>query len=338
MYLKKRYGFVATVRWSIWGFGIGLSSSAVALLLYEVAGFTWVALPWQPVSLVGIALAFYLGFKNNSSYDRVWEARTIWGGIVNDSRAFGAMIMTYASNLFTTTPVPENEIRKIKKEIIYRHIAWLTALRFQLRTPRPWEHVNENLNRNFKNLQIPEFKSDACKEVSEFLSPDEMMRLNSKSNEAAQILFFQSETLQKIREKGLLDDFRHMELQNVVNRLIEGQGKSERIKNFPFPRQYASATYYLVIIFSIMLPFSMLREFTQIGEHFVWLTIPFTAFVSWVFVLMEMIGDYSENPFEGTYNDVPITSISRSIEIDLREMLGEENIPKPVQPVDDFLL
>lgn len=69
-----------------------------------------------------------------------------------------------------------------------------------------------------------------------------------------------------------------------------------------------------------------------------WLTVPFSALIIWVFFLMELIGDFSENPFEGTYNDVPITSISRAIEIDLREMLGETNIPAPLKAENGFLM
>ena len=338
MYIRKRYGFWTTVKWSRRGLVLGLVFGTIAVLLYDVASLQWVAIPWQPVSLVGIALAFYLGFKNNSSYDRLWESRKIWGGIVNDSRSFGVMVMNYISSLHATTPASDDDLGHIRQSILYRHVSWLTALRFQLRTPRPWEHTNENLNVNFKNLTIPEYNSEMKREVSTFLNTDDMAYLEGKSNWATQILTLQSNELAAIRQKGLIDDFRHMEMQNMITRMFEGQGKSERIKTFPFPRQYASTTFYFVLIFALLLPFALLREFAGLGEHFVWLSIPFTAIASWVFVLMEMIGDYSENPFEGTYNDVPITSISRTIEIDLREMLGETDVPKPVQPVDDFLL
>ena len=338
MYIKKRYGILPTVKWSRSGLIMGSLSGTAAVILYDLAGLHWVAIPWQPVSLIGIALAFYLGFKNNSSYDRTWEARKIWGGIVNDSRSFGAMVVNYISNLHATTPAPDEEIRVIKRKFIFNHLAWLTALRFQLRMPRPWEHINENLNRNFKNLQIPEFKSEMKKELSEFLDAEEISQLEGKTNVAAQLLFLQSRILNTIRQKGLIDDFRHMEMQNMITRMFEGQGKSERIKNFPFPRQYASATHHLVIMFSILLPFTLLEEFTVLGSYFIWLTVPFNALASWVFLLMELIGDYSENPFEGTYNDIPITSISRAIEIDLKELLEEKDIPAPVTPVDDFLL
>ena len=88
----------------------------------------------------------------------------------------------------------------------------------------------------------------------------------------------------------------------------------------------------------ILIPFALLTEFASLGAHLVWLTVPFSAMITWVFILMEMIGDYSENPFEGTYNDVPISALSRTIEIDLKEMLGEKNIPVPMQAVEGMLM
>ncbi|MCE7921715.1 MAG: hypothetical protein DYG98_01545 [Haliscomenobacteraceae bacterium CHB4] len=144
--------------------------------------------------------------------------------------------------------------------------------------------------------------------------------------------------LQYLRERGLIDDFRHMELQKFVSMMYDEQGKSERIKNFPFPRQYATIPLLLIKFMSVLLPFALVAEFEKAGPFYVWMAVPFNGIVTWVFILMEMIGDYSENPFEGTYNDVPISNISRTIEIDLKEMLGEKDIPAPTQPVDGMLM
>jgi putative membrane protein len=129
-----------------------------------------------------------------------------------------------------------------------------------------------------------------------------------------------------------------MEFHKLISEFYADQGASERIKNFPFPRQYASTAWWLGIIFAILVPFGLLNVFHDQASHTVWLTVPFSALIIWSFFLMEMIGDYSENPFEGTYNDVPITSISRAIEIDLREMINETNIPKAIQAENGFLM
>lgn len=137
---------------------------------------------------------------------------------------------------------------------------------------------------------------------------------------------------------GLLDDLRHVEMQNMLKDFFEQQGKCERIKNFPYPRQFATLNLYFVRLFIILVPFGMLKEFEKIGENYIWLTIPFSALVCWVFNTMEKIGEVTENPFEGTANDVPISAISRTIEIDLREMLGETDLPPKIEPVHDILM
>ena len=104
-------------------------------------------LDWLPLSVIGTAVAFYVGFKNNQSYDRLWEARKIWGGIVNDSRTWGMMVDGYVSNLFTSNKMSEEEIHKIKEELIYRHLAWIYQHRRQLLVPTSWEHIGQDTKR-----------------------------------------------------------------------------------------------------------------------------------------------------------------------------------------------
>jgi putative membrane protein len=154
--------------------------------------------------------------------------------------------------------------------------------------------------------------------------------------------------LRRLKERGLLWEFSFLELENVLEELFTLQGKSERIKNFPYPRHFASLNHYFVWIFVLLLPFGIVPQFAEIGleadkyfpvigHHFVWLSIPFCVVVSWVFHTMERIGRTGENPFEGTANDVPISTISRGIEIDLRQNLDEspEQIPAQFEMVKD---
>ena len=91
-------------------------------------------------------------------------------------------------------------------------------------------------------------------------------------------------------------------------------------------------------IFILLLPFGMLGEFAKMGHHMQWLAIPFCVLISWVFITMEQIGDNSEDPFEGFVNDVPMTALCRTIEIDLREMLGETDLPDKVQAQNGILM
>jgi putative membrane protein len=307
--------------------------------MYRCLGWKWVQIPWLPMGLIGTALAFYIGFKNNASYDRTWEARKIWGGIVNDSRAFAAMSLSYISNLHRPEPLPDTTLEQLRKSMIYRHLAWVNALRFQMHQPREWEHDNRRFKEHFRmNKDTPQTAEELQDLLSQLLPAEELHLLKTVSNKATHILKLQSTALAAIRQDKLIDDLRHMELQRLISSLYDQQGKTERIKNFPFPRQYASTGINLIKLFTFVLPFGLLKTFDDMGPYLVWLTIPFSAVVNWVFVLMEMIGDFSENPFEGSYNDVPIVSISRNIEIDLREMLQEVNIPGPVTPVEGFLM
>src|SRR6218665_1670328 len=117
------------------------SYMVIVSLQYKVLGWHWISIPWLPVSLVGTAVAFYVGFKNNQSYDRVWEARKIWGGIVNSSRSWGMMVNSFVRNN-ETTQYSVQELQRIKEQLVYRHIAWLYILREQLLVPTQWEHVS----------------------------------------------------------------------------------------------------------------------------------------------------------------------------------------------------
>ena len=171
-----------------------------------------------------------------------------------------------------------------------------------------------------------------------FIPEKEFEAYKLKSNISTQILLTQSKRLQELKNKGYIEDFRHMELYRLIQSFYEDQGKSERIKNFPFPRQYASVALWMTWVFAALIPFGMLQAFKDMGDSMLWLNILFSALIIWVFFLMEKIGDYSENPFEGTYNDVPITSIARAIEIDLREMINDDNIPPAFKSENGFLM
>ncbi|MFY0644318.1 MAG: hypothetical protein JXR19_07610 [Bacteroidia bacterium] len=302
-------------------------------------------IPWLPVSVIGTAVAFYVGFKNNQAYDRMWEARKIWGGIVNDSRSWGMMVDGFITNHFTENKRSSDEINGIKKRLIYRHIAWLYAHRSQLLISTPWEHINQGgqtakyarfYQRRFGiGLLDDEITST---ELHHYLPKDEHDRLVGNVNTATQIINEQSRDLTQLREQGLIEDFRHIEMIEVLRTLYALQGKNERIKKFPLPRQYANISRYFVAIFIILLPFSMIPELIKAGEWGIWLSIPITALIGWIYVMMEIVGDYTENPFQGMANDIPMMSLCRTIEIDLKEMLNEKDLPSPIEGKNGILM
>jgi putative membrane protein len=344
MLTKSKYSVKEMILWTRWEIlGFFIYAIIVALLYYQ-AGYTFLKVPWTPVAVVGTAVAFIVGFQNNSAYGRIWEARKIWGGIVNASRTWGMKIQDMISAEHEEHSVSKKELKAIRKTLVHRHIAWLTALRHAMRQPRKWEVLAEHqTNREWsKMIHIPEKVTSLKDDLLVYLDPQELEYSISKGNRSTTILFLQSAHLRKLKERGLLWEFSFLELENLLQELFTLQGQSERIKNFPYPRQYASLSIYFVWIFLILLPLAIIPEFDKIGESlsesfpvigsfFLWAGVPFCAQISWMFHTMERIGRVGENPFEGSPNDVPISTISRGIEIDLRQQLNEEAILIPGQ-------
>ena len=338
MYIKRSFNlsliYFFTWRILLYSFLVSLA----VLLMYDVLGWRWVAIPWLPVSLIGTAVSFYVGFKNSQSYDRLWEARKIWGGITNTSRAFATAVRAFVTNESADAPVSEAHLNQEKKILIYRHIAWLYALKHLMWQRTAWEHQS-NTNTWYRRYFEKEFAVGSWEdELRPYLSANELQWLTGKKNAAVQLLDCQSQHLARLRKEGMLEDLRQMELQKLITDLLAEQGRSERIKNFPFPRHFATTSMIFIGIFTFLLPFGLVNEFARMGDNFIWLLIPSSMIVSWVFGSMELNGDYSENPFEGLVNDVPIFTIIRNIEIDLKDMLGESELPEKVQPVHDVLL
>lgn len=344
MIVTKSISIWKLLRWSghhiVWLLG----GSAVLALAYrfEIINFN---IPWLPISVIGTAVAFYVGFKNNSAYDRMWEARKIWGAIVNSSRAWGMYVDGFVNNQFAKQAKTDDELHGIKERLIYRHIAWLYALRSQLLVVTTWEHANQSglIGKTAKYYQekfgVGLVADEVTKtELKHYLPPQEHDRLVANVNTATQIINEQSRELSDLRAAGLIDDFRHMEMSKALYDFYVHQGKCERIKKFPLPRQYANISRYFVGIFVFLLPFSMIPELMKLGEWGFWTSILITALIGWVYVMMEVTGDYSENPFQGMANDIPMLSLCRVIEIDLREMLGEKDLPPGIQAKGGVLM
>jgi len=328
MYVNRHYHIWSTIRWSKKPLINALFYSAAVIVLYEITGIPF-SLPWQPISVIGIAVAFYLGFKNNSSYDRAWEARKIWGSIINDSRSLAIGILS----------LPNSEVSmERKKDFIFRHLAWVISLKHSMRKMKSWEHGAKVENLIFTPYYQEEGMRGLGPELEKYISSEQIEKLKSFTNIPFQLMKTQSLELKKLEETGGITEYKHVWLQQLMSKLTDSQGMSERIKNFPFPRQYASTGLFINYIFCALIPFGLLDIFTQSSMLHYWLTVPFSTIIIWIFFLVDRIGDYSENPFEGAYNDVPISSITRVIEIDLLEMLEEKDIPQPYPVENGFLM
>ena len=337
MYTAKRIPFriIASFAWRSVLFFVLYSFGVCAL--YVWAGWTFLAVPFVPIATIGTAVAFYVGFKNNSSYERLWEGRRIWGGLVNASRSWGIMVTDYVNNLNAQVCYPPSELYRIQQLLIYRHIAYLNALRLQLRKQPIWQE-DLNVGINLVEKQKIHEPGPMAKELSMFLHDDEVDALVDHNNPATQIIKHQSAHLRELRAAGLISEFYHSDMVKTLSEFYNQQGAAERIKTFPFPRQYAYFSNLFVSLFLGMLPFGLLTEMSKAGEAYLWMTVPFYTLIAWVFFTMEIVGDTSENPFENSINDVPMTAICRNIEIDLREMLGETDLPQRIQAVDNILM
>lgn len=345
MFINKNISFKSYMLFTGWHIIWITTWAAFITLLYKYTDLKLFVVSWVPISVIGTAVAFYVGFKNNQAYDRLWEARKIWGGIVNNSRTWGTVVRAYITNQFTSETYSEDDLRVIHKKIIYRHIAWIYTLRSQLLIPTSWEHINQSkaiakqTKRRMNAYGLGLLNDDYTeKELKAFLPVDEHDRLINYKNTATQIIDQQAQDLVELRKLSVIEDFRHMEMQNVLNEFYTLQGKCERIKKFPLPRQYGASSAILVGVFIFLLPFGMASEFLELGNYGVFLSILLSGLVGWVYMLMELVGDYSENPFEGLGNDIPMLSLCRTIEIDLREMLGETDLPKPIEPNNGVLM
>ncbi len=318
---------------------LGIITAWVALNYF--LDLAWLQIPWTPLALIGTAVAFVIGFQNNAAYGRIWEARQIWGGIVNTSRTFGMMIQDMVNNEYADAPLSDDELNAEIKTLTYRHIAWMTALRHSMRAPKQWENAARHKTNQELGMVPPELNSTLQADINDYISASDFDYIMSKDNKQTAILYLQSHHLKQLKQKGVIWEFSFLELEGTLQELLTHQGKSERIKNFPYPRQFATLNHLFMWVFVLLLPMALVPEFAEIGTKmiaqnptignlFIWFSIPFYVLVAWIFHTMERIGRTGENPFEGTVNDVPISTIARGIEIDLRQNLGEnkEEIPK----------
>lgn len=345
MYVQRRFSFKAVLIWTKRELIFFTIFSTLVTVLYEILNIKWLQVPLAPVALVGTAVAFMVGFQNNAAYDRIWEARKIWGGIVNTSRSF---IITLKDSFYIHRSEATKDESEALKIITNRHIAWLTALRYAMRTKKNWEASYEKMqaNGNFQ-YNVPEFDGPLDEALKPYLSAEEFVYVMSIDNKPNAIISLQSKHLRKLTDEKKLWDFSLLNLQQMLQELTALQGKSERIKNFPYPKQYGSIGFHFVHIFMWLLPMAIIPAFAlmgmeiaksneMIGTYFVWFNIPFTVIVIWVFNTMLRIGLAGENPFEGSPNDVPISNISRGITRDILQIIETEpgEIPPPFDNIN----
>ncbi|MEW5852619.1 MAG: bestrophin family ion channel [Myxococcota bacterium] len=292
-----------------YGWKVLATSTLAALALayaYHVLGWQHLRIPFSAVGALSTALAIFLAFRNNTSYDRWWEARKLWGQLINSSRSFARQVTT-----LLTVPaggaLSSEELRGVQRELVHRQIAFAHALRFHLR----------------KQPQLLD-------EISALLSREELARAKTSRNVPAYLLQRQGERLAELSRQGLMNHHVLLALDRTLTELANVQGGCERIKNTPLPRQYDFYPRVFVYLYTVFLPFGLVAEMG-------WLTPVVSVPISFLFKALEGVGAVNEDPFENRIQDTPLTALCRTIEVNLREVLGETDLPPALEPVDGYL-
>lgn len=270
--------------------------------VYKVLHWTWIGLSDLPLGLYGSVIGLIVGFRNNTAFARWWEARILWGSIVNNTRSLGRQVCAMVDSASRT--VPESEaaaVGELQRRLIYLQIAFVHALRQALRG------------------------LDAREELTRLLEPEDLEMIARAPNVPLAIQMKTADLLREARDRRWIHAMEWQAMDRNVDDLADAQGGAERIKNTPIPKQYDYFPMLFVRAYCVLLPCGMV-------SHLGWLTPVGSTLVGFMFLALEKIGRDLENPFENTIFDVPMTSICRNIEITLRHMLGEKELPDPVRP------
>ena len=252
--------------------------------------------PSLPLTLFGTALALFLGFRDNSAYQRWWEGRVLWGAMINASRS-----LARASRNYLHAP----EANDLRRTIVLRHIAYVHALRCQLRR-QPHDG-----------------------EVLRFLSRGEAEPALARSNTANGLLDGTGRRIEDARQAGWIDSIQQTSFERVLVDIANAQGGMERLKNTPLPNQYRFFPTLFTHLFCVLLPIGLVETLgyaTPLGSTIAGL----------MFLAVLQIGDDLVDPFADTVHDVPLTAMCRTIEIDLLQALGDP-APEPLKPVKGVL-
>ena len=339
MHLGRRYKVSEFFAWTGWEAGTLVVWSLLVTALLQISRWDFLTIPVPILTIVGSALAIVLAFKNQQCYARFNEALSTAGQITTNS-------LILANRLTSALGKPDDaQSGAILKDIFYRHFAWLTALRFFLRESRAWENTFERGNARFlAKLPTPESQSNVNDELKKHLSESEFQKVIAhQGDKEALILHWQYDAMRDLCDRKLISEPLLIMVINALDDLARVQGALKRMKNYPYARNHYSIALMLVAAFVVIVPFSLfpyaqdLGKSAGIGHWTAWLNVPFSAAVGWLFVSLEKVGENSSNPFEGGSNDVPISSIARRVEIEMRVMLGEQTDLKPIEAKDNIL-
>ena len=236
-----------------------------------------------PFTIFGIALALFLGFRNNASYDRFWEGRKLWGALLNDTRSLARQALT-----LTGYDPKSKEVAGFVDMLI----AFTYCLKHQLRKTDPAGDIQERL---------PAELADTLKEAR--FKPVILMREMGV-------------WIKQARERDLIDPICQVAMDENLNKLSDIVGGCERIVSTPIPYTYQVLLHRTVYLYCFLLPFGLV-------DSLGWITPFITVFIAYTFVAFEAIADELEDPFGTEPNDLPLNAMSRMIETTLLETVGK---------------
>jgi putative membrane protein len=293
------------------------SVAVVAVLLKKEFGIV-LNIPTTVVTILSAALSIYLGFRSNNAYDRWWEARTIWGAVINYSRSWSRQVQTF---IHPNNLINQEQTDKFKQELIYRHIAFVNALRVFLRGGQSVAH--EQTKELFTT-------SNTIADIEPFISEAEFELVKKADNPPNMLLDIQGRKLEWALREGLISDYRLVHLDQTLVEFNNVQGRSERIKNTAFPRSYSYFQRVFVWTHGLILPFAYVKFLN-------WSAVPVAFLLNYVFLAIDFVGSRTEDPFENRYDDVPLTAICKTIERNLKESLGEKELPEKEKLIEGIL-
>jgi putative membrane protein len=312
MIVQRHLNFLKTLPYVHVELVIGAVVSVIVYLVYDVGNVTQFSIPNVLPTLLGSALAIFLAFRNTASYARWGEAAQAWSSIASNSRVLARVIITFVQAHNHTPTYNDEFAQTYKREMVYRQIAWVNALRLHLRGESKWEILQP------------------------FLSENEWNIVMTKQNKPLALLLLQGHGIYDAMRNGTLQGFDSMQMEVCMGQFTAIQAQCERIKSIPIPRHYRFFTRLFVWFFIVVVPFCFVQPFAATSRT--WVIIPVTVLLSYVFGSIERTGAVNEEPFDNRVTDVPLTAFCVDIERDLREMLGETEIPEKLEPKNGYLL
>lgn len=261
-----------------------------------------ISIPLSVPMVLGTVLSLLLAFKSNQAYDRWWEARIVWGAIVNDSRTLIRQLLNFMADPYVSVNVKNFQDRFTK-----RQIAWCYSLGQSLRNESPTEGL--------KN----------------YLEPNELAFVTKHDNVPNALLQLHGRDLKILLEEGQINKFQQVELEETLTRLCDAMGKCERIKNTVFPVTYSLYIHFSLFIFVLLLPFALLETFGI-------MEIPMVIIIAASFFLIEKMAIHLQDPFEKKPTDTPVTAIARTIERNLKQMINDQQVPEKLNAHGFYVL